>query len=143
MRRVLLPLPIAFLLLAGGAAPALWGFAPPPTLTAPTVTPFSVNPPSGGSGGGAPKKADYSCDVIHARPFDNSEFNPGEDFDIKWTILNTGKKTWPAGYDLKYWSGPNMALSGATVVELPEMKPDDQFDVVFDAKAWLKKVFRL
>lgn len=106
-----------------------------PTLTPviPTVTP--LNPPSsgGGGGGGGSTTATYSCDIIHRRPFDNAEFNRGDEFDIKWTIINTGTKTWPAGFDLKYYSGPH--LTTATRVELPEMKPKAQFDVVFDATA--------
>jgi hypothetical protein len=111
-------------------------FTGPPTLTPviPTVTPFSVNPPSGSSGsGGAPAAADYSCDVIHARPYDNTEIHHGDGFDIKWTILNTGTKTWPAGYDVKYYSGPLMTTT--TIIQLPEMKPKDQYNIVMDAFA--------
>ena len=111
-----------------------------PTATAtlfslPTVTPFVVTTPTvrSSGGGGAPPKAEYSCDIIHQRPYDNQEFLHGQEFDIKWTILNTGTKTWPAGYDLKYWSGPKM--TGAGTVQLPSMAPGDQFSVVFDAVA--------
>ena len=112
---------------------------PSPTatlLSLPTLTPFAVstptNKPSGGSGG-VPPKAEYSCDIIHQRPYDNSEFLHGQKFDIKWTILNTGTRTWPAGYDLKYYSGPKMTNAGT--VQLPQMKPNDQYSVVFDAVA--------
>ncbi len=107
-----------------------------PTFTPviPTVTPFTVNTPaSSGGGGGGVYAADYSCDVIRVRPFDNTEFNQGTDFDIKWTILNNGRKAWPAGYDLKYYSGPKM--TAATRVELPALAPGDQYSVVFDATA--------
>ncbi len=112
---------------------------PTPTATLfalPTVTPFVISTPTnrpGGGGGSSPAKADYSCDIIHQRPYDNSEFLHGQKFDIKWTILNTGTKTWPAGYDLKYYSGPKMTNAG--IVQLPQMAPDDQFSVVFDAVA--------
>lgn len=111
---------------------------PTPTATLfslPTVTPFVVSTPTirPAGGGGAPVKAEYSCDIIHQRPYDNQEFLHGQEFDIKWTILNTGTKTWPAGYDLKYWSGPKMTSAGT--VQLPSMAPGDQFDVVFDAVA--------
>jgi hypothetical protein len=112
---------------------------PTPTATLfslPTVTPFVISTPtiiSGNGGGGVPPKAEYSCDVIHQRPYDNQEFLHGQEFDIKWTILNTGTKTWPAGYDLKYLSGPLMTNAGAQ--ELPQMAPGDQFSVVFDAVA--------
>lgn len=104
----------------------------PPTLTPiiPTVTP--LNPPTSAGGGGS-TTADYSCNVINRRPFDNAEFHRGDDFDIKWTIINNGKKTLPAGFDLKYVSGPKMTTT--TIIELPELKPNAQTTVVFDATA--------
>ena len=107
-------------------------------FTIPTSTPFvistSTNKPSGGGGGGGvPPKPEYACDIIHQRPYDNTEILHGQSFDIKWTILNTGTKIWPAGYDLKYWSGPHITTAGT--VQLPEMDPNEQFDVVFDATA--------
>lgn len=116
------------------AAQATATFTPTP-FTIPTLTPFVISTPTKkpSGGGGVSSKADFVCDVIHQRPFDNTEFLHGQGFDIKWTILNTGTKTWPAGYDLKYWSGPHMTSAGT--VQLPEMEPNDQFDVVFDATA--------
>jgi hypothetical protein len=116
----------------------------PPTLTPiiPTITPIVVTPPTA-SGGGVRPKPQFACDVIHQRPFDNSEFNPGADFDIKWTILNTGTETWYQGFDVKYLSGPNMTTTGITRIELPEMKPNAQYDIVFDAKAPMQKGFHV
>jgi hypothetical protein len=64
----------------------------------------------------------------------------GDTFDIKFTIKNTGTKTWPAGYDLTYFSGPNMAPAFPAVIELPEMKPGDLFAVgPYDATAPAEK----
>ena len=112
----------------------------PPTAepALPTATPFVVVPPtavvsSGGGGGGSTVKPEYACDVIHQRPFDDTTYRPGEDFDVHWTIVNKGTKTWRAKSDLKYLSGPQ--IISTTTIELPEMKPDDQFDITFDAKA--------
>ena len=129
-------------------------FTPTFTLTAtftpsvPSATPFVITPPTssggggGGGGGGGSTTAQYSCDPdIGKRPRDNSEYAPGDDFDIKWTILNTGTATWPAGYDLTYFSGPQM--TSATGLELPEMKPGDQFSVVFDAQAPAQSGFQV
>jgi len=115
-----------------------------PTLTPviPTVTP--LNTPSSGSGSGSgsgSNVADYSCDIIRRRPLDNTEFNREADFDIKWTIINTGTKAWPAGFDLKYFSGPHLVTP--TRIELPAMKPKAQFDIVFDAKAPTQKGFHV
>lgn len=109
-----------------------------PTPLVPTATPFVIVPPtstvaSSSGGGGTTGKPDFACDVIHQRPFDDTTFKPNDTFDVKWTIVNTGTKTWRAGLDLKYLSGPKMTATAN--IELPQMKPGDQFDVVLDATA--------
>jgi hypothetical protein len=103
-----------------------------PTATAlvlPTVTASG----GGGGGGGGTTQREYACDTIRRRPLDNTSFRPGDKFDIKWTIVNTGTKTMVAGLDLKYNSGTQM--TNRTLVELPELKPGAQFAVDFDAVA--------
>ncbi|MEO5886493.1 MAG: hypothetical protein ABIQ77_02425, partial [Anaerolineales bacterium] len=60
-----------------------------------TATAIVVVPPtvaSGGGGGGGTIKKDYACDIIRRRPFDLTFFRPGDEFDIRWTIVNTGTK---------------------------------------------------
>ena len=106
---------------------ALATFTALPTVTAVVAT------SSGGGGGGTNTQRDYSCDTIRRRPFDNTVFRPGDKFDIRWTIVNTGKKTMVAGLDLKYSTGPK--LTTRERVELPELEPDEQFAVDFDAVA--------
>lgn len=109
-----------------------------PTLSLPTATPFVIIPPtstfSSGGGGAAPTaKLDYACDAISRRPFDNAVFKPNDTFDIKWTIVNTGTKTWRAGLDLKYVSGPQIA--NTNFIELPALKPREEYVVILDAIA--------
>ena len=108
-----------------------------PTLVAlPTATPLVVVPPtvvSGGGGGGTTTQKEYACDIIRRRPFDNTFFQPGDTFDIKWTIVNTGTRNIRAGTDVKFAIGTQM--TGVTRVELPEMKPGDQYELTFDATA--------
>lgn len=111
----------------------------------PTLTPILSTPTAfvatpvhtgggGGGGGGGGSTANYSCDPdIDKRPRDNSVFNHGDKFDVKWTILNNGLLTWPAGKDLTYLSGPQMTSS--TFVQLPEVKPGGTYSVLFDAVA--------
>ena len=114
-----------------------------PTLTpiVATVTPITV-PSSGGGGGGGVAKAAFSCDIIHQRPFDNTEINHGADFDIRWTILNNGTKTWDPGTDVKYVSGPHMTTG--TLVEIPvSMKPGDQYSIVMDGTAPEERGFQV
>jgi hypothetical protein len=113
------------------------GTVPSPTPVLPTPTalvlpsPTTVVSSGGGGGGGTTTKADYACDTIHRRPLDNEIFRPSKSFDIKWTIVNTGKKTLRAGLDLKFNSGTK--LTDTTRVELPELDPGEQYDVDFDA----------
>lgn len=112
--------------------------APSETPIIPTATPFVIVPPvvapvTGGGGSVTTTKPDYACDVVNQKPFDNTEFKPNDTFDIKWTIVNTGTRTWKAGLDLKYFSGPEMTTT--KFVELPEMKPGAKHTVIFDATA--------
>lgn len=111
-------------------------FTPTLVVDLPTATPFVVVPPtvvSGGGGGGTTAQNEYACDIIRRRPFDNTFFKPGDTFDIKWTIVNTGTRNIRAGTDLKFSIGTQM--TGVTRVELPEMEPGDQYEVIFDATA--------
>lgn len=104
---------------------------PLPTATAVVVPATSVS--GGGGGGGTTTRKEYACDTIRRRPLDNTVFRPGDKFDIKWTIVNTGTKNMRAGLDLHYNSGVQM--TSRTRLELPELKPGDQFAVDFDAVA--------
>jgi hypothetical protein len=111
---------------------------PSPTAVAaiPTATPFVVVPPtvaSGGGGGSTTTQELYDCDIIRRRPFDNTFFRPGDTFDIRWTIVNTGTRNLRAGTDVKYSIGSDMV--GIRFVELPEMKPGDQYEIILDAVA--------
>ncbi len=101
-----------------------------------TVTPFVVVP-AGSSGGSSGHSAPrFSCDFTQ-RPFDNTKFKPGDAFDIKWVITNTGTDTMIAGLDFNYLSGPH--LTTAAGFELPEIKPGHTYAVNLDANAPLEK----
>ncbi len=114
------------------------GVLPSPTLVLPTATPFVVVPPtltpgSGGGGGVTVVRPDFACTSRDRQPLDNTVFKRNKEFDIRWTIVNTGTKAWPAGKDVKYYSGPKM--SPTSVVELPAMAPGDTHVVILDAFA--------
>jgi hypothetical protein len=120
------------------SAPAASAAASPPPLSlptataaAPTVTPFTLPTSAAQS-----KKPTYACDISQ-RPFDETAYKPGDPFDIKWTITNTGTKTWAAGLDFKYSSGT--LLTSSTSFTLPAMKPNDKFSVSVDANAPIEK----
>ncbi len=110
---------------------------PTPTatpLSIDTFTPFPVNPTATRR---ASTQAQYACSVINRRPFDLSEYNPGDKFDIKWTIVNIGSRAWVAGIDVKYVSGPKMSVGR---VQIPKaLNPNDSYTIVMDAVAPNKK----
>ena len=110
-----------------------------PALDTPTAIPLpSATAVSGSStGGGSTARPEYSCDIMRRRPFDNTVFKPNDKFDIKWTIFNNGTKTLRAGLDLKFSNGTK--LMPDTIVELPELKPGDEFQIGFDAVAPAKE----
>jgi len=41
-------------------------------------------------------------------PPDNTEFSPGEEFTITWTLENIGTSTWTTGYYINFASGEQM-----------------------------------
>jgi len=109
---------------------------PSPTAIVPTVTPIvlpSATSGGGGGGGGTTTKPEYACNPFPRLPRDNTIFRPNDEFDIKWTIVNTGTKPMVAGLDLKYDDGPQ--LTSTTILELPRLEPGDQTVVIMDAIA--------
>ena len=106
-----------------------------PTPVPPTATAIVISSPttvaSTGGGGGVPVSRDYACNIVNQSPRDNSYWKQNKDFDVNWTIVNTGTKAWRDGLDLIFSSGTNMATT--TFMELPALKPGEQYKVVLDA----------
>jgi hypothetical protein len=124
--------------------------AVPPTVTPliPSATPFVIVPPTstvvvggGGGGGGPVVTPDYDCTTVNNKPRDLTVFKNGDEFDIKWTIVNTGKKTIPANLDIKYFSGTVLMKDPTyTVREFGvDLKPGDSIEIIIDAIAPAKK----
>ncbi len=100
-----------------------------PSFTAfPSLTPFATVQGS--------TKPDWSCDVL-TRPFDGTAYKPGDPFNIKWVITNTGGKTWAAGKDLEYFSGAQLTANPG--VQLPAIKPGGTYTFTASANAPLEK----
>lgn len=108
---------------------------PPPTPTE-TAFPTSTVPPLITLPPGSPiptAKPAYACDIINQRPRDDAKFRPKDDFDIKWTIVNTGTQTWEDDTYLEYQSGPRM--TDTRKVALSNLKPGEQQEIILDAVA--------
>ncbi|MBT3338345.1 MAG: hypothetical protein HN855_14710 [Anaerolineae bacterium] len=111
----------------------------------PTITPVVLASPTavvntGGSGGGTTVQTyALACDEgvsSSKQPYDLTELKAGDSFDIRFTIVNTGTDTWPAGYDLIHTSGTDMVNGGYTPVQLGEMVPGASHTVgPYDATA--------
>ncbi|HQV95139.1 MAG TPA: NBR1-Ig-like domain-containing protein [Anaerolineales bacterium] len=122
----------------------------PPTETPliPSATPFVLVPPTptfvvggGGGGGGAAPIQPYQCTPINNKPRDLTVFKKGNEFDIKWTIVNTGTKAIPAKHDIKYFSGTKLMKDPTdTFREFgADLKPGDSKTIVIDAVAPAEK----
>ena len=71
-----------------------------------TLTPASVNATTA-----APISGNDLAAWLANDPPDNSEFRPGEEFTVTWTLENTGTSTWTTSYYIMFASGEQM---GAT-----------------------------
>lgn len=130
--QALLPAPTNTMLPTQTEAAPLDTATPLPTDT-PIVLPTQAPASSGGGGGGTVVKKDLACNPFPRKPRDNEIFRPGDEFDIKWTIVNTGTKTMQKGLDVKFNDGTKM--TSTNIVELPELKPGDSYVVDLDAVA--------
>ncbi|GAB1469644.1 hypothetical protein MASR2M66_05210 [Chloroflexota bacterium] len=95
----------------------------------PTITPMPIFT-------SIPTKAlpSYSCSIVTKKPKTNEVFHGGDDFDIKWTITNTGTAAWYDAVDIKYYNGNSFANSKRAEIRTP-LKPGESFDIVLDATA--------
>lgn len=98
---------------------------PPPTFPTDTPAPPLVKPL-------------YSCYVVTRSPSNLEEIRAGGPFEIRWTIINTGTRTWNSGVDLKFESGAKM--TNASRVEIPvSLAPNESYKISLSAHAPSKK----
>lgn len=76
----------------------------------------------------------YSCFVETRQPAYGQQMRPGESFEIRWFVRNTGTRTWDSGLDIKYASGPKM--TNAERVEIKTaLAPGEIYKISFTGKA--------
>ncbi len=122
------------------------------TLTPiPSETPTPTENPAGTSTGtptGTPElviptstivKADYQCNLIRTSPSYKSILQRGEDFDVHWTLLNSGTEIW-------YYETVSGAYRNGVMLhrysgsfKLPTaVKPGETFEITIDMQAPLE-----
>lgn len=76
----------------------------------------------------------YTCAIVNLKPRNGTTYRGGEEFQVKFKVINTGTRPWPIGIDVKYVSGSN--LTGTKRVEIPKaLEPGQVYLVDLDGKA--------
>lgn len=75
----------------------------------------------------------YNCTVTGVSP---TSVTVDQDFDGKWTVKNSGVKTWSAGNtDIKYVEGTKLHTGGDVIDLASDVAPNGTYTVVIDMKA--------
>lgn len=108
-----------------------------PTNTQPAVVPTNTRAPvSAGGGGPTSTPVLYDCSVTIVAPAFLGEFDPYEDIDAKWTVKNTGSRTWGAtDVDYAFISGQDMAKFEEAYNLPKDIAPGQSIDIVVDMLA--------
>jgi len=79
---------------------------------------------------------EYACSVVSQSPKDWTTFKPRRIFDAKWTVRNTGTKTWStSGTDLQYVGGTKMQTHGDVFDISKSVAPDGKISLIVDMNA--------
>lgn len=103
----------------------------PPTATITPTRPFIAwtQTPTAGP-------VDYQCSITAVSPKATDKLTVGQSFDGKWSLKNTGTKTWSAGdVDVRYSAGTKFQTK-TDLVDLPnDVAPNGTVDIVVDMAA--------
>ena len=64
-------------------------------------------------------------------PPDNTEFNPGAEFTVTWTLENVGSSTWTTGYYIEFASGEQMGAVDQVFIPY-EVPPNTNVQISVD-----------
>ncbi len=125
------PVPIseaASLLATSTPFPSATGF------TLPTFTPsntYTLTPSV------TPTRTRDHADYVSQSPKDGTSFSPGQDFDMTWTLKNSGFNTWNTGYRFRFASGERTykKKSGESMPLPYSVSPDDTVKFLIDMRA--------
>jgi hypothetical protein len=78
-------------------------------------------------------KKEYGCSLVSQSPKDWTKMKPRQSFDARWTVLNTGSRSWlKSGTDLLYISGTKMQTHGDTFDMPKNVGPDGKIALYVD-----------
>lgn len=99
---------------------------PSPTIASPTAISFEeiVVPTA---------KPQYACNVIRRDPADDTQIRRDTQFDIEWTLVNTGTQQWDKETYLVYQNGPQMTETKK--LQLPRLIPGETYNIALRATA--------
>ncbi len=108
---------------------------PAPTDTpAPTSTPTRVFIPWTQTP--TPTQAAYACAITGVSPASTDKITVNQDFDGKWTLKNTGTKTWvSSNVDIRYIDGEKFQKKTDVVDLGSDVAPNGTYTVVVDMVA--------
>ena len=120
---------------------------PAPMGVSPTSEPASTTPvlPAPSNTASAPTAtkqplptattAPFACELVKQNPENGKTFKPGDDFDVVWTVKNTGSSKWDDNeVDYRYESGDKIHQKDG--YDLPKIvKPGESIDLVVDVQA--------
>ncbi len=128
-------------LTAPSATPVIPTNTPAPTDTpAPTQTPGPTDTPTHvfipWTLTPTPTQAAFACSVTSVSPSSGAEKKVDADFDGKWTVKNTGTKTWNAGNtDIRFVDGTKFQQDGDVYDLGNDVAPNGTYTIVIDMKA--------
>ncbi|HNT55175.1 MAG TPA: NBR1-Ig-like domain-containing protein [Anaerolineaceae bacterium] len=107
--------------------------ATPLITRAPTRTHTPVQSPTNTA---QPTSEGYNCTLIAISPAIDTVIGAGNDFDVRWTIKNSGSQTWDSGdVDYRWFSGDKLH-TGNDVYDLAvDVLPNGTIDIIIDVKA--------
>jgi hypothetical protein len=106
---------------------------PPADTLAPTLVPTSTRAVVSGA---TAVPANYDCSVSNVSPQYLAEFAPRGEMDGKWTVKNSGSKTWGApDVDVIYVAGEEMQQYTDTYNLSKDVAPGESVDIVVDLLA--------
>lgn len=107
-----------------------------PAVVIPTAT-VRVVSSGGGSLPAQPTKASYTdqAKMVSQTPIDYTTVKAGGDFDIRWTIRNTGKRDWNTQFYFRYVKGTLKNINAKVLMMPDAIGRNDTVEFVIDAVA--------